>query len=191
MKTVARGPLIHIQPHHAPQWSWEQGKRGSRDCDFSAWLLSQASLAHPSVTLATVTIPSQLLKVSDLLDDPFDNTVPFPECLSLGRKTVECLITNGLWVTYIIHTHTHKQHTHEHTHGYAHIHRDITHFYSCMQTYTRKITGEPKRKGKNTRIKWEKQNIKMQCNKKTWTCCVWEMGAWEGQRGYMWGQPRG
>ena len=79
--------------------------------------------ASPSVTRVTITIASQLLKVSDLLNDPF------LECLITGGKTMDCLVTYELWVTYIMHTHTH---THMCIHMDTQIHRDITHFYSHM-----------------------------------------------------------
>ena len=96
---------------------------------------SSAMPASPSITdhhLVTITIATQ---VSNLHNDPLLE-ISSPQCLIPDRKTSECLVTNALWVTYIMlhsnmrthtyactctHTETHRHHSFQYSHENTHI----------------------------------------------------------------------
>lgn len=77
-------------------------------------------------------------QVSDLLNDPFHERVPFSECLMSGRKIMECLFTNGLSVT---------KYTHMHPCGHAQIQRHHL-FLQLYAKYICPVPGKVKRKKK-------------------------------------------
>lgn len=160
------GSFTYIQTRQAPQPGLGHEKYENRDFCFSAWPPSCASLTHPSVSLVTTTIAIQHFRSLTYL-----MILSMREYLSLN-DLCQAEKQRSAWLP--MNCQSPPSCTHKHTHvcacGHAQIHRNITHFYSCMQNTH--AQSQARSKGRKRKNKMGKAECKMKSITRNHVCFV-------------------